>query len=61
MSNLINEILLRIAKLVFAGVVGGIVYAIAVLALGVTPTFELAALCWISASVGVLLVESSPL
>jgi hypothetical protein len=61
MSNLINEILLRMAKLVFAGVVGGIVYAIAVLPLGVTPTFELAALCWISASVGVLLVESSPL
>jgi hypothetical protein len=28
---------------------------------GVTPSFEVAALCWISAAVGLLLVESSPI
>ena len=29
MSNLVNEILLRIAKLVMAGIVGAIVYGVA--------------------------------
>ncbi len=61
MSQLINEILLRLAKLVAAGIVGAIIYLVAVLAAGVTPTFELAALCWISAAVALLLVESSPI
>ena len=60
MSNLVNEILLRIAKLVAAGIIGAIVYFVAVALLQVSPSFELAALCWISASVGLLLVESSP-
>jgi len=61
MSQLINEILLRLAKLVAAGVVGAIVYLVAVGPLGVTPSFELAALCWISASLGLILVSSSPI
>jgi hypothetical protein len=61
MSQLINELLLRFAKLVAAGIVGAIVYLIAVLPLGVAPSFELAALCWISASLGLLLVSTSPL
>jgi hypothetical protein len=61
MSYLTNEILLRVAKLVAAGVIGAIVYLIAVLPLGVAPSFELAALCWISAAVALLLVESSPI
>jgi hypothetical protein len=61
MSQLINELLLRLAKLVAAGIVGAIVYLIAVLPLGVAPSFELAALCWISASLGLLLVSTSPL
>jgi hypothetical protein len=60
-SNLINEILLRLAKLIAAGVVGGIVFAVAVGLLGAPASFEVAALSWISASVGLLLVESSPL
>ena len=60
MSQLINEILLRLAKLVAAGIVGAILYLIAVGPLGVAASFEVAALCWISASVGLLLVESSP-
>jgi hypothetical protein len=61
MSQLINEILLRVAKLVAAGVIGAVVYAIAVGRLGVVPSFELVALCWISAAVSLLLVESSPI
>jgi hypothetical protein len=61
MSHLINEILLRLAKLMAAGVIGAIVYLIAVLPLHATASFELAALCWISAAVALLLVESSPL
>jgi len=61
MSQLINEILLRLAKLVIAGVIGAVVYLVAVLPLHATPSFELAALCWISASVALLLTESSPI
>jgi hypothetical protein len=61
MSQLINEILLRLAKIGAGAVVGAILYFIAVGPLSVTPSFELAALCWISAAVGLLLVESSPL
>jgi hypothetical protein len=61
MSQLINEILLRLAKLVAAGIVGAIIYLVAVLAAGVAPSFELAALCWISGAVALLLVESSPI
>ena len=61
MSQLINEILLRLAKLVAAGIVGTILYLVAVAALGAAPSFEMAALCWISACVGLLLVESSPI
>ena len=61
MSQLINEILLRLAKLVAAGIIGAIIFLVAIGPLGVTPSFELAALSWISASVALLMLESSPL
>jgi len=61
LSQLINELLLRLAKLLAAGIIGAIVYIVAVVPLSATPSFELAALCWISASVALLLVESSPI
>jgi hypothetical protein len=61
MSQLINEILLRLAKLVAAGIVASIIYIVAVAVAGATPSFELAALCWISAAAALLLVESSPI
>ena len=61
MSQLINEILLRLAKLAAAGIIGAVLYVIAVMPLGVAPSFGLAALCWISAAVALLLVESSPI
>jgi cytochrome c oxidase assembly factor CtaG len=61
MSELRNEILLRLSKLVAAGIVAAIVYLVAVGPLRATPSFELAALCWISAAVALLLGESSPI
>jgi len=61
MSQLINEILLRLAKLVATALVGGAIYLVAVGPIRATPSFELAALCWISAGVALLLVESSPI
>jgi hypothetical protein len=61
MSQLINEILLRLAKLVVAGIVAAILYLIAVSPLHAAPSFELAALCWVSAAAALLLVESSPI
>ncbi len=61
MSQLMNEILLRLAKLVAAGIVGAIVYLVAIGPLGVNQSFELAALCWISASLGLILVSTSPI
>jgi 6,7-dimethyl-8-ribityllumazine synthase len=61
MSYLINEILLRLAKLVAAGMVGAVIYIVAVVVAGVTPSFDLAALCWISGAVAILLAESSPI
>lgn len=60
MSNLIAEILLRLAKVAVAAVLGLIVYAVALVA-GGTPSIELAMLSWISAAAFVLLVETSPL
>jgi hypothetical protein len=61
MSELRNEILLRLSKLVAAGVAAAILYLIAVGPLNVAPSFELAALCWIAAAVALLLGESSPI
>jgi hypothetical protein len=61
MSYLTNEILLRLAKVLAAGSVGAILYVIALGPFGSAPSFELAALCWISACGALLLVESSPL
>jgi hypothetical protein len=61
MSQLINEILLRLSKLVGAGIVAAIIYIVAVALGGVAPSFELALLCWISASVALLMLESSPI
>jgi hypothetical protein len=61
MSQLINEMLLRLAKLLAAAVVGAVIYGVAVGPLRVAASFELAAMCWISAAVALLLVESSPI
>jgi hypothetical protein len=44
-----------------AGLIGLIMYWIAVGLLHVTPGFELAAVCWISGAVLILLMETSPI
>ncbi len=61
MSNLVNEILLRLAKLLFAAIVGAVIYLLATGPGNVAPSFEVAALSFIAAGVGVLLVETSPI
>jgi len=60
-SNLVFEILLRLAKAAAAAVLGLIVYAIAAGPLGVPGSAELALLCWLSGAAFILLVETSPI
>ena len=61
MSNLVTEILLRLAKAGAALVLGLMVYLVLVVPLGVTPSAELALLSWLSGAVFILLVETSPI
>jgi hypothetical protein len=61
MSNLVFEILLRLAKAGAAAVVGLVVYAVAVGILGATGSVELALLCWLSGAAFIVLVETSPI
>ena len=61
MSNLINEIALRLLKAFAALILGAILYLILVGPLGVAATPELALLAWISAAAFILLVETSPI
>jgi hypothetical protein len=58
MSNLVNEILLRLAKVGIAALLGVALYLILVGPLGAAASAELALLCWISAAAFVLLVET---
>jgi len=58
MSNLVNEILLRLAKAGMAAVLGIVIYLVLVGPLGVTASAELALLCWLSGAAFVLLVET---
>ena len=60
MSNLVFEILLRLAKAGAAVVVGALVYAVLVGPLGAKGSVELALLSWLSGAAFILLVESSP-
>jgi hypothetical protein len=60
-SNLVGEILLRLAKVAAASVVGVVVYAVLVGPLGNPPSTELAILAWLAGAGFILLVESSPI
>jgi hypothetical protein len=60
-SNLVGEILLRLAKAAAAAVVGLVVYGTLVGPLGVPGSPELALLAWLSGAAFVLLVETSPI
>ena len=61
MSNLVNEVLLRLLKAGAAGIVGWVLYLVLVGPLGNTGSAELGLLCWLSGAAFILLVESSPL
>ena len=61
MSNLVFEILLRLAKAGIALVLGLILYGILVGVLGNPGSVELALLCWLSGAAFILLVETSPI
>jgi hypothetical protein len=58
MSNLVNEILLRLAKAAIAAVLGVVLYLVLVGPLGASGSAELALLCWLSGAAFVLLVET---
>jgi hypothetical protein len=60
-SNLVYEILLRLAKAGAALVLGILLYLILVGPLSVSGSPELALLCWLSGAAFILLVETSPL
>lgn len=61
MSNLVFEILLRLAKAGLALVLGIIVYLVATGPLGASGSPELALLAWLSGAAFILLVETSPI
>jgi hypothetical protein len=61
MAPLVAEILLRLAKVVVALVVGLIVWVLVVGPMGQPPSVELALLSWISGALFVVLVETSPI
>jgi hypothetical protein len=61
MSNLVAEILLRLAKAGAALVVAVGLWLVLVPLLGVTASPELAILCWIAGAAFILLVETSPI
>ena len=58
MSNLVIEILLRLAKAGIAALLGVVLYGVLVGPFGATATVELALLCWLSGAAFVLLVET---
>jgi hypothetical protein len=57
-SNLVIEILLRLAKAGIAALLGVVLYLVLVGPFGATATVELALLCWLSGAAFVLLVET---
>ena len=61
MSNLVFEILLRLAKAGAAGLVGVLVYLVAVGLLGAAGSVELGILCWLAGAAFILLVETGPI
>jgi hypothetical protein len=60
-SNLVYEILLRLAKALAAALLGLLLYLLAVGPLGAAGSVELALLCWLAGAAFVLLVETSPI
>jgi len=61
MSNLVYEVLLRLAKAGAAAVIGIAIYLVAVGPLGQASSVPLALLSWLSGAAFILLVETSPI
>jgi hypothetical protein len=61
LSQLVVEILLRLAKVAAASIVGILVYAVLVGPFGATGSLELAMLAWLVGAAVILLVETSPI
>jgi hypothetical protein len=61
MRELAAEILLRLAKVGAAALVGAIVFVVLVGPIGASPSIELALLAWLAGAAFILLVESSPI
>ena len=61
MSNLVAEILLRLAKAAAAAVLAVAVYLVLTGVLGADGSVTLALLSWLAAAAFILLVESSPI
>ena len=61
MNNLVNEILLRLAKAAAAAILGAVCYLVHVGPLGIPGSAELALLSWLSGAALILLVEAGPL
>jgi hypothetical protein len=60
-SNLVIEILLRLAKAGAAAILGLVLFLVLTGPLGNPGTVELAILCWLSGAAFILLVETSPI
>ena len=61
MSELVNEILLRLSKALAATILGVIVWFVATGIFGATPSIELALLAWIAGAAFILVVQESPI
>lgn len=61
MSNLVGEVLLRLAKAGACLVLAVIIYLVAVGPADASGSVELALLCWVAACAFVLVVEESPI
>ena len=61
MSNLLGEILLRLAKAGVALVLAVLLYLAATGPLGASGSVELALLCWVAAAAFILLVQEGPI
>jgi hypothetical protein len=59
LSNLINELLLRLVKPLIALIIGAVIYLVATGPAGAAGSVELALLCWLSATAFILLVQES--
>jgi len=59
MSNLINELLLRLVKPLITLILGAAIYLVATGPAGAAGSVELALLCWLSATAFILLVQES--